>query len=288
MPLTERVLAIKQRGPGDVLATAMTRSRAAEAQQARAEAAVAQDPDERAANLVTRGYLPGQISQLSMRLAETEAELADEEAKIEKAARRAERTRQMHERGQIDAAGVAQRWLDTDEGDSQTVARLTRRADSLRRQIQETSEAMAPPEARARSGVEEASSRARSVLADVAALRRADDEAEAQGRARLERERSAFYGARGRPPFASHGGAVRSDVDCPDCQAAGASPEESALIHLDPDLLPLADIPDEAPAERGRYTQTPVCADCGYVSCRCGVAGARVRPRAGQRAVVYR
>jgi hypothetical protein len=41
--------------------------------------------------------------------------------------------------------------------------------------------------------------------------------------------------------------------------------------------------------EAGRsYAGTPPCSGCGYVSCRCGVAGARVRLRAGQQAEVYR
>jgi hypothetical protein len=51
--------------------------------------------------------------------------------------------------------------------------------------------------------------------------------------------------------------------------AVGASEEESALIHLDPDLLPLADLPDEVKTERGTrnnrkpgdlaQTPTPPC-----------------------------
>src|SRR5512142_2154835 len=117
MPLASMVLGMKQQGPGDALEIAAARSRAAEARQARAEADGARDPDEVAANLVARGYLPGQISQLHMRLDDTEAELSAEEEKLERAARRAERTRQLHEHGQIDVTGVIARWQSTDEGD---------------------------------------------------------------------------------------------------------------------------------------------------------------------------
>jgi hypothetical protein len=246
MPLTERVLAMKQQGPGAVLETALARSRAAEARQAREDAAAAPDPDEYAANLVSRGYLPGMIGQLSVRLAETEAELAAEEAKIEKAAQRAARTRQMHERGQIDALGVATRWRDTDEGDEATVKRLQRRAGSLRRQIAEASELAVPPETRARNSVEEASARARSVLAEVAAQRAADDAAEAAGRAQLGRERAAFYAARGRRPFASRGAAARSEY-CVHCTDAGVSDETSYLLHSDPELNVPVTAPDQVP-----------------------------------------
>lgn len=69
-----------ERQPGNALARAQAQARAEDAR----EAAAAPDPDERAAGPVARGYLPGQISQLSGRLAETEAALADEEAKIER------------------------------------------------------------------------------------------------------------------------------------------------------------------------------------------------------------
>lgn len=167
LPVTNMLVGMKQRHPGDVLALTMARSRGAEAREARDEAAAVRDPDEIAAALVQRGYLPGQISQLSMRLGDTMAELADEEAKIEKAARRAERTRQMHERGQISAFDIGARMADTDEGDEGRVRQLQRRAESLRRQIGEASEAISPPHQREPDGVEAAASRARALLAEV-------------------------------------------------------------------------------------------------------------------------
>ena len=167
MPLTAALMANRERGPGDVMEIAAARSRAADARQARDEADGARDPDEVAANLVARGYMPGQITQLSMRLGDTLAELEAEQEKLEKATRRAEKTRELHERGQIDAAGVVMRWRDTDEGDEATVARLERRRDSLQRQLREASEAMAPPQERQPSGVEAASRHASRTLAQV-------------------------------------------------------------------------------------------------------------------------
>ena len=90
LPLTNMALARQHRGPGDTLALALSRARAAEVREIRDEAAAAPDPDERAAGLIARGYSPGLASQLAIRLGDTLAELADEEAKLEKAARRAE------------------------------------------------------------------------------------------------------------------------------------------------------------------------------------------------------
>lgn len=167
----------------------------------------------------------------------------------------------MHERGQLDVSGVIARMAATDDGDETTVARLRRRADSLRRQIGEASEIMVPPEARARNAVEEASSRARRILADVTS-RAADDEAESASRTQLASDRAAFYGARGRRPFASRGDAA--EPDCPECQAIGASAEESfAIHHSDADGNPLAAEPELAGSEgeAGRGERWPVSYD---------------------------
>ncbi len=224
LPVTEMMLARRERRAG-VLETALARSAAADARAARDEAAGARDPDEYAANLVTRGYMPGQISQLAMRLADTVAELADEEDKIEKAARRAERTRQMHERGQISGFDLMARMRDTDEGDQATADRLRRRADSLRRQIAEASEAISPPERRDPDPLEAASRRAHEVFREVTRQRWA----EAQGRAPAPRP----FGS---PSRGGAGVAVRSEpVTCPECLKCGATPEQSFLIHQDPD-----------------------------------------------------
>lgn len=80
MPLTALLMSNRGSGSRGTHWRAQAQARAEDAR----EAAAAPDPDERAAGPVARGYLPGQISQLSGRLAETEAALADEEAKIER------------------------------------------------------------------------------------------------------------------------------------------------------------------------------------------------------------
>jgi len=163
LPLTNMALARQHRGPGDTLA----RSRAAEAREIRDEAAAAPDPDERAAGLIARGYSPGLASQLAIRLGDTLAELADEEAKLEKAARRAERMHREHEAGRLTGLAYLRAMGDDDDGDQDRVRLLSRRAESLRRQIAEASEAMSPPQRRERDGVEAAASRASAALAEV-------------------------------------------------------------------------------------------------------------------------
>jgi hypothetical protein len=218
MPVTEMLLARRERRAGP-LETALARSRAEDLVQARDEAAAAPDPDERASGLVARGYLPGRISQLSMRLADTEAEIATEEDKIERAARRAERMHREHEAGRIGAFDIMRALGDSDEGDQATVDRLRRRADSLRRQIAEASEIMVPPEARAQNAVEEAASRAQRILAEVTAQRRADDEADARARAQLKAERAAFRRGE-RRPFGAGDGTEHTGPDCQVCAEA--------------------------------------------------------------------
>jgi hypothetical protein len=53
--------------------------------------------------------------------------------------------------------------------------------------------------------VEAATQRAQEIFAQVAEELRLKDQADAQARAQLARERTAFYAARGRRPFASRG-----------------------------------------------------------------------------------
>jgi len=167
LPLTNMALARQHRGPGDTLALALARSRAAEAREIRDEAAAAPDPDERAAGLIARGYSPGLASQLAIRLGDTLAELADEEAKLEKAARRAERMHREHEAGRLTGLAYLRAMGDDDDGDQGRVRLLSRRAESLRRQIAEASEAMSAPQRRERDGVEAAAARASAALAEV-------------------------------------------------------------------------------------------------------------------------
>src|SRR5690242_12507816 len=98
MPLTELLLGRQQRRAGP-LETALARSAADDRRAAREAEASRRDPDEFAANLVARGYSPGQVSQLCMRLADTQSELEAERDKLEKAARRARFAAREHAAG---------------------------------------------------------------------------------------------------------------------------------------------------------------------------------------------
>jgi hypothetical protein len=166
LPVTEMLLARRERRAGP-LETALARSRAAEAREAREAAAFAPDPDERAAGLVARGYSPGLASQLAQRLADTTAEIEAEEAKIGQSARRQERIARDHAAGRITAFDIARMQAGDDEGDPAAVERLRRRADGLRKQIRETMEMIAPPQQRETDPVAAAATRARSALAEV-------------------------------------------------------------------------------------------------------------------------
>lgn len=249
MPLTSLLMANRERGPGDALEAARARGQATEARQARDEAARAIDPDDYAAALIGRGYLPGAASELSMKLADIESDLESEREKIERGARRHEIAMREHAAGRMDAMAV-QRMLDGDFGDAHRAEQLERRAERLHRQLQETAQLMVPPEARARNAVEEASSRARRILAEVTSQRQADDEAYARVRTQLQQDRSAFYASRGRRPF-----------------GAGDGPAE----------------PDHQDAVRGNFVVAPVpgavpyCRDCGKVAGVCACTGTAYR-----------
>jgi hypothetical protein len=124
------------------------------------------DDDDRQAALLTRGYSPGLIFQLSQQLADTVAELEAEREKIERGARRQEIAGREHAAGRADVWQM-QRMLDGDFGDQATVERLERRADGLRRQIAEAQAAIAPPERRTPDPLEAASRHAHEVFVEV-------------------------------------------------------------------------------------------------------------------------
>ena len=145
------------------------------------------DDDDRQAALLTRGYSPGLIFQLSQQLADCEAERQAEVEKIEKGERRAEHVRRAHEAGRIHALDIPAALGD--EGDPGRVAHLERRARNLRQQIEDAQAAIAPPRARDLDAVEAASRRASSVLAEVSR----SQVAEARERSRPQE----------RPPFDS-------------------------------------------------------------------------------------
>jgi flagellar motility protein MotE (MotC chaperone) len=148
----------------------------ARAAQARDREPEREDPDDRLAALVTRGYSPGMISQLSQQLADTQAEIQAEREKIDKGARRAARIHQAHQAGRLDAFAVM-RAMDFDEGDEDRVRLLERRAEGLRAQIADAQAVVSPPERRAPDPLEAASRHAHQVFAEVTRQRFAEAQA---------------------------------------------------------------------------------------------------------------
>lgn len=242
MPVTSMLLSGSRGGqqPGAVLAQSLARAAADEAREAREAAASALDPDEYCANLVGRGYTPGLLGQLAQQLGDTTAELEAERGKIEKAARRAEIAHREHLAGRVDVFRM-QAMMDGDDGDEGRVRVLEHRAESLKRQIAQAQEAIAPPSQRDPDPFESAAQRAHQAFVEVTRAKMAD----AQARRPEPR------------PFASRGGvAVPGEITCPDCIKYGASETESWLIHSDPAPDP---VPEEwEPAERRAYSEYPV------------------------------
>ena len=148
----------------------------ARAAQARDREPERDDPDDKAAALLTRGYSPGLMSQLAQRLGDVEAELEAEREKIETAARRSRRIHQAHQAGRLSAFDVM-RAMDFDEGDEGRVRQLERRARNLRQQIADATEMMSPPQRRDLDGVEAASRHAHQVFAEVTRQRFAEAQA---------------------------------------------------------------------------------------------------------------
>jgi hypothetical protein len=110
MPMTEMLLDRQQRRAGP-LETALARSRADEIRAAREEEASRRDPDEYAANLVSRGYSPGLLQHLAQRLGDTTAEIEAENERIEKGQRRAKHVMRMHANGQITPGTSRAPWV---------------------------------------------------------------------------------------------------------------------------------------------------------------------------------
>jgi hypothetical protein len=199
LPLTEQLLRNRgERGPGDTLAVAEARSRAADARQAREEAAGARDPDEAAADMVNRGYSPGLVSGLVQRRRDKETELAAEREKIAKGERVTARVRGMLGRGQIGGLEAA-RMLDGDFGDAARAGQLERQIARLDEQIAGAQAMIAPQAQRAPDPLESASRRAHEAF--VAATR----------------ERMAATRAPERPPFGSVSRGAGTEHTGPDC-----------------------------------------------------------------------
>jgi len=133
------------------------------------------DLDDRYAGMLTRDYDPGSLSRLSLRLADVSAALQEEQEKIERAERRAEQVRRMHERGQVRAMDIPN--LLGDEGDENRVRQLQHQEASLRRQLEEAAVAISPPSRRDPDPLEAASRRAHAAFVEVTRARMAEAEA---------------------------------------------------------------------------------------------------------------
>lgn len=160
------------RGEGHTLEQVFAR-----AAQARDREPEREDPDDRAAALLTRGYSPGRMSELSQQLADVQAELERERELIAKGARRARHIHEAHQAGRLDAFGVMRAMDSVDEGDPGRVAQLERRGESLRRQIADVTAAISPPERQAPDPLAAAASRAHAAFAEVTRARMAEAEA---------------------------------------------------------------------------------------------------------------
>src|SRR6185437_202782 len=107
--------------------------------------------------------------------------------------------------------------MDGDDGDASRVAMLERRAESLRRQIAEAQDMIAPPQARDLDPVEAASRAAHEVFREVT---RAAWEAAQSGTARPA--------PRERPPFGSVSRGRSTEHTGPDCRVCAAARERDA------------------------------------------------------------
>jgi hypothetical protein len=206
-----------ERGPVDPLQRA---------RDARDEPGDPSDPDEKAANLLARGYSPGQQARLSQELAEAEAELAGLRETEAKAEARRSRARREHAAGRVDAWGM-QAMLDGEEADPGRMAFLERRIATRRQELADTA-AMIGPRQEPADPLEAASRHAHDVFVQATRAKMA-------------------AAAAGRPaprPFGSisRGAAVRGEQPpCEACAAVGATPDESFWIHhLDADGRPVS------------------------------------------------
>jgi hypothetical protein len=190
-----------------------------------------EDPDDRLAAMITRGYSPGLLHRLSQQLADTCGELEAERAKIARGARRAAVARREHEAGRVNVWGMQQMLDDGDFGDEGRASQLERRAESLRSQMAKAAAMIAPQQERETDPFEAATRTAHQAFREITRQRMAEAEA-----------------SRPEPrPFASRGGvAVRSE-QCAHCTAYGVSDEQSNQLHNNPERnVPIA--PPGAPA----------------------------------------
>jgi hypothetical protein len=249
MPVTRTLLGLAERGPGDTLALAAARSYDRPAEPP--------DPDERAANLIAGGYAPGHLRDLAQRLADTEADLRAQQEGNERAERQQARIQREHGAGRITAWDIMA--TDSPAPDYARAEQLQRRADRLRGQLAAAGETAARSRQRDADPVEAASRQAHQAFVEVTRARMAD------AAAGVSRPRQ-------RRPFASRSRGGGDAPDCAECAKAGATVDESFLIHSDP----WPPDPDAPPAagdnEAAVYRQMPYCRGCGALRdwCKCG------------------
>jgi hypothetical protein len=198
-----------------------------------------QDFDEKAARMITLGYAPGMLSRLHQELGDTMAELADEQARIEKAGRRQEQVMRAHEAGRITAWQIPE-MLGDDDGDPGRVSLLERRAASLRARIEDASAMISPPQRqRDPDPVAEAGRRAHDAFVSATRARWAEAEAAARQRPAPRPFGSASAAGAAEPDLADYARYDGREIPrplgdpatCADCEAVGATPAQRVKIH---------------------------------------------------------
>ena len=305
MPLTGLMMANRERGPGDTLAVALARSASADARAAQDARQYARDPDEIAAAMVSRGYLPGMTSGLAQRIQDAESALAGARQKREDHAKAIQRYSALRDKGQISVLDAAQR-MDAAEGpDEAEISRLEKNLERLQHRQDQAQTAITGAVRGPEDPLEAASRRAHTAFVEATRAMLAQAEA-------------------GQPltaprPFgsASRGGAAECPgpgcevcAACPDgpCElcaadhrrAASRSAGEAArsLEHTGADCWVCAEGRKRDAARDASYSApdscTPgylppqVCSDCRQVDCVCGQAGARMPPNPARMVEVYR
>jgi phage head maturation protease len=169
-----------------------------------------EDPDDRLAAMVTRGYSPGLMSQLSQQLGDTLGELQAEQDKIARGERREALARREYEAGRINVWAMQQQLLaDGDFGDEGRASRLERRAESLQSQLVQAAAMIAPQQEQVTDPLEQATRRANQVFREITRSLMA----EAQAGNRPERPSA---GKASRRPFGGGAGEIVRTVKLDD------------------------------------------------------------------------
>jgi hypothetical protein len=222
MPLTALMMANRERGAGDTLALALARSEGADARAAQNARRDARDPDETAAAMVSRGYLPGATSDLAQRIQDAESALAGARKKREDHEKAIQRYSALRDKGQISVLDAVQR-MDAAEGpDEAEISRLEKNLERLQRSQAQAQAAIAGPVRGPEDPLEAATRRAHDVLREVT-------------RAKMEQAAAGLPLTGPRPfagSFASHGSAVDAEavLRCPGagCQTCAEGRQREA------------------------------------------------------------